>query len=139
MRVKIFEADLYQNISWIRFQGWLIQSCDLIQWRLLCVLGYKVPLFYVEQHTSLINLKAGGYFTYSPLLQFFMVFSFSEFITWVIFPLAATDDNSDKDSSPVGWVRLSFTVKYLHNEILTHVKQLIWVHKQATYSKILGN
>ena len=47
-------------------------------------------------------------------LQFFMVYSFSESITLVISPLAATmaDDDSDKDNGPVGRQSLYFAAKY---------------------------
>ena len=56
---------------------------------------------------------------YSPLIQFFMVFSFSESITLVFSSLAATmaSDDSQKDNSPVGWGSSSFAAKYLYNNI----------------------
>ena len=79
-----------------------------------------MPLLYAGQHTSLIqSLQLREYLAYSPLLQFCMFFSVSESIALVTSQLAVTmaDDNSDNDNGPVRWERLSFTAKFLHNDI----------------------
>ena len=83
----------------------------------------------------------GEYFAYSPLLQFFMVFSSSESITLVISSLNATmaDDNSDKDNSQLGWEAcLLLQSSYLYNNIIvtTSVKVDLSM-TQATCSKTL--
>ena len=51
-----------------------------------------------------------------------MVSSFSESITLVIFPLAATiaDDDNDKDNGPVGQQSLYFAAKYLYCNVLSY-------------------
>ena len=59
---------------------------------------------------------AGEYFVYSTLLQLFIVFSFSDSITLVTSPLAATMayGDSDYDKGPVSQESLSFTAVTYH-------------------------
>ena len=77
-----------------------------------------MPLFHAEQHALLIQSLQQGNTLRIHLSQLFMVFSFTESIT-LVSPLAVTiaDDNSDKDNSPVVQGSLSFTAKYLYNEM----------------------